>query len=305
MIWGWRYKQRIKPMNWKIIEQRISAATQQAFSVEHSHNVSGGCINQAYLLEGKGQKYFVKLNSASGEEMFAAEAEGLQEMAKSNSVAVPQPICWGITDNQAFLVMSYFRSGINQQAVALLGEQLAHMHKTTQNHFGWHRDNTIGSTPQPNTYTASWVAFYREQRLGFQLKLAARNGFGGALQNQGLRLMEQLEQFFTDYQPQPSLLHGDLWSGNYAIQDNGQPIIFDPAVYYGDREADIAMTELFGGFSNDFYTAYQTSWVLDSGYSVRKTLYNVYHILNHANLFGGGYAKQAQNMMSSLLSELN
>lgn len=292
-------------MNWHEIEQHISTATGQAFAVESSRSVSGGCINQAYLLEGQGQHYFIKLNAAAGEAMFAAEAEGLQAMASSNSVAVPQPICWGVTGSQAFLLMGYFRSGVSRQALALLGEQLAQMHQTTQKAgFGWHRDNTIGSTPQPNSYRANWVEFYREQRLGFQLALAARNGFGGALQSQGQCLMEQLEAFFTDYQPSPSLLHGDLWSGNYAVQDNGQPIIFDPAVYYGDREADLAMTELFGSFGSDFYAAYQATWQLDKGYAVRKNLYNLYHILNHANLFGGGYAGQAQRMIGNLLSEL-
>ncbi len=299
-------------MNWQEIEQRISAATQHTFSVEKSHSISGGCINRAYLLAGQGRQYFVKLNTAAGADMFAAEAAGLQEIAKSRSVAVPQPICWGLADSQAFLVMDYFRRGTSRQAVALLGEQLAQMHQTTQHsqaessneNFGWHRDNTIGATPQPNAYSANWVAFYRRQRLGFQLELAARNGFGSALQTQGQRLLEQLDDFFSDYQPPPSLLHGDLWSGNYAVQDNGQPIIFDPAVYYGDREADIAMTELFGGFGSDFYAAYQATWALDKGYAVRKTLYNLYHILNHANLFGGGYAGQAQHMIGSLLSEL-
>ncbi len=291
--------------SWQDIATQISSHTQRPFVVEQSRSISGGCINQAYLLEGAGQRYFVKLNSPSQEDMFAAEAQGLQAMAATHSIAVPQPICWGSTHHQAFLVMDYFHTGASAQASSRLGEQLAHMHRSTQSPFGWHRDNTIGSTPQPNAYTHHWVDFLREQRLGFQLQLAVRNGFGTALHAQGARLLEQLEAFFTDYQPSPALLHGDLWSGNYAVQKNGQPIIFDPAVYYGDREADIAMTELFGGFDSDFYAAYQSQWPLDTGYSVRKTLYNLYHILNHANLFGGGYARQAQQMINRLLSELN
>jgi fructosamine-3-kinase len=165
-------------------------------------------------------------------------------------------------------------------------------------------DNTIGSTPQKNTPRQDWVAFWREQRLGYQLQLAARQGHGGALQRQGEQLLEYLPDFFTDHRPQASLLHGDLWSGNYSIDSQGQPVIFDPAVYFGDREADLAMTELFGGFGAEFYAAYNSSWPLEPGYAVRKTLYNLYHILNHLNLFGGGYLSQAQRMIQHLLAEV-
>src|SRR5208283_1970991 len=142
----------------------------------------------------------------------------------------------------------------------------------------------------------------REQRLGFQLDLAARKGYGGKLQELGHQLMERLPEFFEGYHPQPSLLHGDLWGGNHACTSDGAPVIFDPAPYYGDREADLAMTELFGGFDQEFYTAYRAAWPPDAGYTTRRILYNLYHILNHANLFGGGYARQAEGMMQSLLN---
>jgi len=184
-----------------------------------------------------------------------------------------------------------------------LGQQLAAMHRKSWDKFGWFRDNTIGSTPQPNTPTDNWVEFYREHRLRFQLDLAADNG-GNRLLDQGEHLMGSLDAFFPDYDPLPSLLHGDLWGGNYSTDRDGNPVIFDPATYYGDREADIAMTELFGGFPNDFYSTYNQAWPLDAGYSTRKTLYNLYHVINHFNLFGGGYLSQADHMISDLLSEI-
>jgi protein-ribulosamine 3-kinase len=168
--------------------------------------------------------------------------------------------------------------------------------------YGFAHDNFIGSTPQPNGWANNWVEFLREKRFGFQLQLAKQNGHGGRLQDLGAALLEKLPAFFDGYTPQPSLLHGDLWGGNHAFLADGTPAIFDPAVYYGDREADIAMTELFGGYAGEFYAAYRAAWPLDDGYAVRRELYNLYHILNHANLFGSGYARQAEGMMQRLLA---
>jgi len=140
--------------------------------------------------------------------------------------------------------------------------------------------------------------------LGNQLKLAASNDYGGRLQTQGEKLCANLEPLFSSYQPQPALVHGDLWRGNAAADEQGNPVIYDPACYFGDRETDLAMTELFGGFSPAFYVAYQAVYPLEPGYEIRKTLYNLYHILNHLNLFGHGYLNQAETMMSKLLAEL-
>ncbi|MDX8408342.1 MAG: fructosamine kinase family protein, partial [Mariprofundaceae bacterium] len=186
----------------------------------------------------------------------------------------------------------------------LLGEQLAAMHRHTADRFGWHRDNTIGSTVQQNTRQDDWLEFWSRHRLGFQMEQLSRRGMGCGLAAAVASLCEALPAFFSGYTPEPSLLHGDLWGGNRGFDENGAPVIFDPAVYYGDREADIAMTELFGGFGPDFYAAYQAAWPLDAGYQQRKTLYNLYHIMNHANLFGGGYLHQAESMASELLAGL-
>jgi len=157
---------------------------------------------------------------------------------------------------------------------------------------------------QPNGWTNNWIDFWREQRLGFQLRLAAQNGYGGELQRLGTKLLDELPAFFTGHTPQPSLLHGDLWNGNHAFLADGTPTIFDPATYYGDRECDLAMTELFSGYAANFYTAYRASYPLDAGYATRRDLYNLYHILNHANLFGGGYARQAEQMVQRLLAKV-
>ncbi len=303
------------------IARAVAQATGEIFKADTRRAVSGGSINTTEVLEGSGRKFFVKLNAAARLDMFEAEAEGLAEIANSKSVRVPQPVCFGTHGDQAYLVLEYLDIGRGngksdpqgRGSVAggrmpgatdeLLGRQLAIMHRTTRARFGWRRANTIGSTPQINAESDDWLTFYREQRLRFQLELAAANGHGGNLLRRGERLLEKMPAFFAGYQPLPSLLHGDLWGGNHAALQDGTPVIFDPAVYFGDREADLAMTELFGGFSEDFYAAYRAAWPLDSGYRVRRDLYNLYHVLNHLNLFGGGYRAQAEQMIERLLGE--
>jgi fructosamine-3-kinase len=284
------------------IAAAIGRATGQAFDPVNREETGGGCINQGLTLTGAdGRRFFVKLNDARHGPMFAAEAEGLAELAAAAAIRVPRPIALGESENQAFLVLEWLALGRTGSG-ADLGRRLANLHRVTRNSFGWHRDNTIGSTPQPNPATSDWPAFFGEHRLGHQLRLARCNGAPGPLIAGCERLVSGLAAFFSDYRPVPSLLHGDLWGGNYGYAE-GQPVLFDPAVYYGDREADLAMTELFGGFPPDFQAAYREAWPLDAGYSVRKSLYNLYHVLNHFNLFGGGYASQARNMIESLLAE--
>ena len=286
------------------IAHAISAASGEVFRPESCKGVGGGCINTAEVLEGGARRYFVKFNDAVRLEMFEAELEGLREIAGSKSVRVPQPVCFGVQGDKAYLVLEYLDIGRSHgKSDELLGRQLAGMHRATGPRFGWLRRNTIGSTPQINTPEENWVTFYREHRLRFQFELAATNGYGTDLLQNAERLLEILPAFFTGYHPLPSLLHGDLWGGNHATLNDGTPVIFDPAVYYGDREADLAMTELFGGYGPGFYSSYREVWPLDPGYPIRRDLYNLYHVLNHLNLFGGGYREQAVQIINQLLSE--
>lgn len=288
---------------WGVVASAISDATHRPFTLRNSSPVGGGNINAAYRLEGTDNaRYFLKLNDARHHPMFIAEAAGLDTIATTNTLRVPQAIAHGIAGEKSYLILEYLELRRHGDAT-LLGEQLSALHRCTSTQFGLAQDNFIGSTPQPNTPNMNWIEFWREQRLGFQLQLAAQNGYGGQLQSLGAKLLDALPTFFAGYTQQPSLLHGDLWSGNHAFLEDGTPAIFDPAVYYGDRECDIAMTELFGGFSADFYTAYQAAWPLDSGYEARRDLYNLYHLLNHINLFGKQYVRQTEQLIQKLLAQ--
>lgn len=290
--------------DWTSIAAHVAAAAAHPFKPNAPSSVGGGCINSAYVLRDRDHCYFVKLNHGSLLPMFEAEAAGLAEMAATHTLRVPWPLCTGVAGGQAYIVMEQVPMGDRGgDGLVQAGRELAAMHRTTRSDFGWERDNTIGSTPQSNKLASDWVSFWRDRRLGFQLELAADNGFGGRLQDLGERLLAGLPALL-DHDPRPSLLHGDLWGGNMGFDGDGNPVIFDPAVYYGDREADLAMTELFGGFGGNFYAAYEEAWSLDAGYRVRKNLYNLYHILNHLNLFGHSYLGQARGMMERLLAEL-
>lgn len=289
---------------WGIVASDISNATHRPFEVRGTTPVGGGSINESYRLEGAdGTCYFLKLNDLRHLAMFVAEAAGLEAIAATNTIRVPHPIVYGSSGEQSYLVLEHLELSSRGDA-KLLGEQLASLHHCEGKSFGFSEDNFIGSTPQPNVWQDNWIDFWREQRLGFQLRLAAQNGYGGQLQRLGEKLMDSLPAFFASYSPQPSLLHGDLWSGNHAFLADGTPAIFDPAAYYGDRECDLAMTELFGGYPADFYAAYRGAYPLDPGYATRRDFYNLYHIINHANLFGGGYARQAEQMMERFLTRL-
>jgi len=291
--------------NWQQISKQIEQTINRPFSMTNTQVITGGCINSSYLLQSNKQSYFVKLNQAHLGKMFEAEFSGLLEIAQTNTITVPHPILYGVVEGISFLVLEFTAlSATNPQSDIQLGQQLAALHKIQQPFFGWHQDNTIGSTKQLNGSTNQWLDFWKNKRLDFQLTLAEKNGYTDQLIQSGKKLSESLVHFFHDSHPLPSLLHGDLWSGNTATNKQGKPIIYDPACYYGDRETDIAMTELFGGFSPNFYAAYHESFPLSSAYSTRKKLYNLYHILNHLNLFGTGYQQQAQNMIDSLLSEI-
>ena len=288
---------------WQQLSEQISQHTQTDFEITSNTAMGGGCINQACRISNGETHYFVKLNGLEHGDMFEVEALSLQALAQSNTLRVPHPICHGQTHRQAWLVLEYLELNGRADAVAL-GRQLAAMHRVQAPQFGWHRDNTIGSTPQSNQQHSDWIEFWRHQRLIPQLQLAQKNGYGAALSIISERLLDDFDSLFDGYQPTPSMLHGDLWGGNVAGLTDGTPVIFDPAFYYGDREADIAMTYLFGGFSGDFYAAYNEAWPLDQGFAQRKTFYNLYHIINHLNLFGGGYLGQAISMAERIIAEL-
>ena len=285
---------------WDEIVEQISAATGKAFRLAKASPVGGGCINEAYRLDGEGGPFFAKLNRADKLEMFEAEADGLRDIAATETVRVPHPVCRGISGGQAYLVLEHMELS-SRGSEAELGRRMAKLHAVPQTRFGWRRDNTIGDTPQPNPASDNWVAFLREHRLGFQCRLAKRNG----LRLDGAdELLGQLDGFFTEYKPRPSLLHGDLWSGNMAYGPSGEPVVFDPATYCGDREAEFGLAEMFGGFGDDFWSAYEAEWPLDPGYSTRKLLYRLYHTLNHFNIFGGGYGSAAEGIIGRLLRTL-
>jgi len=288
-------------MPWQAIADRIAEASSRPFQLADRQAAAGGCINRSFVLRGRdGRRFFVKLNGAERLPMFEAEADGLSALHAAGTLAVPRPVCTGMSDAEAFLVMDYLDLGGGGDEAAL-GRGLAAMHGQPQTSFGWRRDNTIGDTPQPNAWHADWIAFWRDNRLGYQLELCRRRCGAASLLRKGESLMARLEGFFPGYCPVPSLLHGDLWGGNVGYV-GGRPVIFDPAVYCGDRETDLAMTELFGGFSPTFQAAYREVWPLDPGYATRKSLYNIYHVLNHDHMFGGGYARQAEAMMDRLLA---
>lgn len=267
--------------------------------------IGGGSISRTLLVTSGKRRCFVKLNDASLLGMFAAEADGLQALAACPALRVPRVVGHGSAGTQAYLVLEHLRlHGLREaKEVAAAGRSLAELHRISGRQFGWQRDNFIGSTPQVNTGHADWPAFFAERRLRPQLDLARTRGHHGRLIADGERLAETLGVLFVDHRPPASLLHGDLWSGNAAIDESGTLALFDPAVHFGDRECDLAMSELFGGFPQRFYAAYREAWPLPGGYRQRRTLYQLYHILNHLNLFGGGYRQQAEAMLAALLAE--
>jgi len=268
-------------------------------------SVGGGSISTCLQWPAADGLLFVKLAHAARLDMLEAEAAGLDALAAAQALRVPAVLGVGATRDQAFLALEWIEFGPARSGTeSLLGERLARLHRATAARFGWHRDNTIGATPQHNDWAADWVDFYARQRLGCQLDLAERAGHGGRWLERGRDLCGRLGAFFTDYTPRPSLLHGDLWGGNWAADASGAPVIFDPATYYGDREADLAMTRLFGGFGREFYAAYEAAWPLDRGAHARRDLYNLYHVLNHLELFGGSYRAQAERMIDRLLAEI-
>lgn len=287
----------------------ISGATGELFEATALEPVSGGCIHEAVKLSGalggRAREFFAKLGGPDRNEMFAAEAEGLAALRAAAALRVPAVIAQGEGGERSFLVLEWLElAPLDITSGALLGTALAAQHRAAQPKFGWGRDNFIGASPQANGWSEDWLAFWREKRLVAQLRMAERKRLPSKIIDRGERLATDCGAFFRTYAPSKSLLHGDLWGGNASAIGGVEPVVFDPAVYVGDREADIAMTALFGGFPKDFYAAYRAQWALDDGYKVRRNLYNLYHVLNHANLFAGAHVAQAADSIERLLAEI-
>jgi fructosamine-3-kinase len=265
--------------------------------------LAGGSIHQALRYRTAHGAVFLKVGTLAATPMFAAEAEGLRVLADANVVRVPSVLASGEIEGRSYLCLEWLDLvPPTYTSATQLGARLAALHRCRADEHGFHGDNFIGRTPQINGRTANWVSFLREHRLRPQLELARANNADARTLERGERLIESLAAFFTSYTPLPSLLHGDLWGGNWGTTRDGEPVIFDPASYYGDRETDLAMTRLFGGFGAEFYAAYEAAWPLDAGAAARVELYNLYHVLNHYNLFGGGYLAQARAMIERLLA---
>jgi fructosamine-3-kinase len=288
---------------WKHVEQAISEEIGEPFIINDHQGTSGGCINESWIITGDKREFFIKSNRPERLEMFVAEAEGLKALADTGAIRVPAPVCWGSGEDRSYLVMESIRMGGAEDS-RLFGQQLAQMHLATKPQYGWYRGNTIGSTAQVNGWLDDWIEFWRHQRLGYQLILAKHKGIAPIIFDKGELIKDKFPALFAGRQVKASPLHGDLWSGNWSGDANGNPVIFDPAFYYGDHEADLAMMELFGSPGRGFLNAYREVFPVDPGYPVRRHFYNLYHILNHFNLFGGGYAGQAERLMDKLLAEL-
>ena len=266
--------------------------------------VGGGDTHQAFRLTLRGEAFFMKVNQRDAFAKLQAEAHALKVLNQSqSSLTFPKPIACQCAGSLAGLLLSSLDFS-KRHGDAMLGTGLAQLHQHTAPSFGFDRDNFIGATAQSNTWDDDWLRFYGRQRLGMQRDLARDNGLTPSTLRKVDAVTSALPAFFENYRPAASLLHGDLWAGNAGMLSDGSAAIFDPASYYGDRETDLAMTELFGGFSHDFYRAYEAAWPLDSGYRHRRPLYQLYHILNHYNLFGGHYAKQADSLCDEALNSL-
>jgi len=281
----------------------LGAALGRPVAAAPAAAVPGGSIHRAYRWPAGSGSLFVKLAPAAAAPLFAAEADGLAALAAAGAVRVPAVVATGVAAGHAWLALEWLElAPVTPRADAALGERLAALHRTTAPRHGFAADNYLGRTPQANGWADDWPRFLAERRLRPQLELAAANGYAGPLTERGARLVAALGAFYADYRPAASLLHGDLWSGNRGALADGTPVAFDPAPYFGDREADLAMARLFGGFDSGFYAAYAAAWPPDPGAAGRVALHQLYHVLNHLNLFGGGYLRHALALTDQLLA---
>ncbi len=289
-------------IDWADISEAIGQKDGSMAKITGATPVFGGDINQSFAITIGDKKYFLKVNDASMKTMLVAEAKGLEEISNTHSIIVPEVIFVGKGQKHSFLMMQYmdFRP-LYTKTYEKLGEAIAAMHTHKNEYFGWQMDNTIGKTPQINTPSRTWKDFWIQFRLYPQLKMAKDKGYEIMSQTDIEKYIYRIDHILSSHHPHPSPVHGDLWRGNINSTHDGIPVIYDPAFYYGDREVDIAMTELFGKLDSGFYDAYQHHYPLLPGYTERRSIYNLYHLLNHLNLFGGGYLGMVQSEMKSFL----
>ena len=278
------------------LEEALSVLDGEGSSVSGERGVGGGCINSCGVLTlSTGRRVFIKRNSLAGADMFRQEAAGLLALsAVSGAPPVPGVLGAGEDGSFSFLLLEYLEPGRKTPSFwEDFGSAMAALHRNGRSSScGFGEDNYIGSGPQPNKAMDNWIDFFCTRRIEFQLKIASDHR---RLDSSSVKLvqsvMERMDRYLIPCDSGgPSLLHGDLWSGNFVVGPGGEACIIDPAAYYGHRESDLAMTRLFGGFDPAFYRAYESTWPLEQGFSERCDLYNLYHMLNHLNLFGGSYA---------------
>lgn len=259
-------------------------------------------LNQFHIYRTDRGEFFVKLSKPSGLQMLQGEALGLELMEKTDTVRVPTPFLSGVAGDHAYLILEHLtmvpHSNHSQER---LGRELAEMHLCKgPSQFGLEVDNTIGLTPQINTWNDSWIEFFRLHRLGYQLRQIEKKYQDSELVRMSETLMDRLSRFFVGIEVTPSLLHGDLWGGNTAALKDGTPVVYDPACYYGHHEADLSMTNMFGGFSSYFYGAYHELIPKADGFEERNHLYQLYHYLNHYLLFGSSYRSSCVTLLQGL-----
>ncbi|OAY62365.1 protein-ribulosamine 3-kinase, chloroplastic isoform X1 [Manihot esculenta] len=279
----------------------------KATQITKISSIGGGCINLASRYDTDAGSFFVKTNRSIGPSMFEGEALGLGAMYETRTIRVPRPFKVGpLPTGGSYIIMEFIEFGASRGNQSVLGRKLAEMHKAgkSERGFGFDVDNTIGSTPQINTWTSDWIEFYGKHRLGYQLKLALNQYGDSSIYQKGQRLVKNMAPLFENIVIEPCLLHGDLWSGNISSDKNGEPVILDPACYYGHSEAEFGMSWC-AGFGGSFYDAYFKVMPKQPGFEKRRDLYLLYHYLNHYNLFGSGYRSSAMSIIDDYLRMLN
>ena len=289
------------------IENAIRAATGEPARLSESSSLSGGCIHSSRkLILEDGRIFFCKIGSGEPKHILEREFEGLRALGRADSIRTVKPLAHQSLPElgNQFLITEFVPPGKPESAFfERFGRGLARLHQDwTAPQFGFEHDNYIGRTHQSNRWTSDWCEFWGRHRLGFRLELAMHNGYNSPeLQRLGRKLIDQLPEMIGAADEPPSLLHGDLWSGNFLVDEGGSAVLIDPAPYYGHREAELAMCQLFAGFSRAFYDSYRETWPLQAGAQERIEVYQLYHLLNHLNLFGTGYLGQCLDLLQRIL----